>query len=202
LLLAAALLTKEYTSIHFAPLSNQNRQQNLKPMLTITSRSSKMFVVAAGLVAVLTMMTTVASSISPNDVMGDWKIIELYDDQNQPVEIPTPPSDDGFVLHLVGTDNTPTSTLSLYTKIGNNIGGSVEFVDDESTTTDQRTQSIHIGPMRSTMMMPPPELYKLEQFLTKYLASSTTIKLNDEGDELVWLGDGRIVCMNVAKAAV
>ena len=55
---------------------------------------------------------------------------------------------------------------------------------------------------KALMMMPPPEIYSLEQYLTKYLSTMDTLKLNDEGDELIMLGSGRIVCQNVAKAAV
>jgi len=151
------------------------------------------------------------ASLKPEEVMGDWKLVELYDDQNQPVEIPdaSPSSSDrdGFVLHLTkkqgddgDDDNEDGTTLSLFTKIGNSMGGIILLVDDNANGDNEQT--IKVGPLRSTMMMPPPQIFALEQYLTKYLSTMDTLKLNDDGDELVMLGSGRIVCQNVAKAAV
>eukprot|EP00529_Nitzschia_sp_RCC80_P036119 CAMPEP_0113456290 /NCGR_PEP_ID=MMETSP0014_2-20120614/8811_1 /TAXON_ID=2857 /ORGANISM="Nitzschia sp." /LENGTH=163 /DNA_ID=CAMNT_0000347739 /DNA_START=119 /DNA_END=610 /DNA_ORIENTATION=+ /assembly_acc=CAM_ASM_000159 len=152
--------------------------------------------------------TTTTASLTPDEVMGDWKLVELFDDQNEPVEIPDAPSDDGFVLHLTekqgagdgDNDDDDGKTLSLYTKIGNNMGGIMLLVDDETNSNNEQT--IKVGPLRSTMMMPPPQIFALETYLTKYLSTMDTLKLNDDGDELVLLGTGRIVCQNVAKAAV
>lgn len=139
--------------------------------------------------------------------MGDWKLVELYDDRNQPVELPS--SSEGFVLHLVKKEikdeqdpeqQEGAKTLSLYTKIGNSMGGVLSLVDDSANL--EKEQTIKVGPLRSTMMMPPPELFAVEQYLSKYLGAMKTLKLSDDGDELIWMGTGRIICQNVAKAAV
>ena len=182
----------------------------------IKKRISTAITAAAATTMMMVMMmsaSTTEASLTPDEVMGDWKLVELYDDQNQPVEIPDAPSDDGFVLHLTkkqqeqqsgggddDDDDDDGKTLSLYTKIGNNMGGIMLLVDDE--TNDVKEQTIKVGPLRSTMMMPPPQIFALEQYLTKYLSTMDTLKLNDDGDELVMLGSGRIICQNVAKAAV
>lgn len=159
----------------------------------------------------LLMTTPTVSAATTADLskyMGEWKLTELYNDQQEPVEIPS--SSEGFVLHLLGKEddvdgsNSNANSLVLYTHIGNNLRTTVEFVDDNNDDggDDDDEDSIKIGMIASTMMMPPPEMYALEQYLSTYLPSMTSIQVSGDGEELVLMGAGRIVAVAVAKAAV
>ena len=53
--------------------------------------------------------------------------------------------------------------------------------------------SVQVGPIMSTMMMPPEDIFKLEQFMSKELPKMTKIYLADDDNKLILEGAARTV---------
>ena len=105
---------------------------------------------------------------------GDYLLTELYNENHVAVAIP---SDQDFRLSLVSDDVTNqqgsmSSSYSFRIKIGNSMGASM-------TVTDESNTSVKFGPVVATRMMPPPELFKVENGLFQVLPEASSIKLND-----------------------
>lgn len=99
---------------------------------------------------------------------GKYLLQSLYDDHGAALSIP-----DGAFTLSIEHDANEKGRYNFGLKIGNNMGGSMT-VDDEG--------GVKIGPMRSTMMMPPPAIYALETELNKIMPALTTVAL--EGQKL------------------
>jgi heat shock protein HslJ len=96
---------------------------------------------------------------------GDYKIVEVLDAEGNSINIPSEGSD-RFNLHM---ESTTGNAYQFGLQVGNSLGGRMT-IDGEQVT---------IGQMRSTMMMPPPEVYKLEMALSSMFPKMTSISLVD-----------------------
>lgn len=90
-------------------------------------------------------------------------------------EIPIPAGD--FILRM-DPSKTDVNQYNLGIKLGNSMGASakVSELDDESSSED----AITIGGVRSTMMMPPPEIFRVETAMSDLLPAATTIALESD----------------------
>jgi META domain len=118
---------------------------------------------------------------------GKYSLSEVFDAKEEPVQLPVGRFD--LQVAPVESDGAETESETIRyrynLKIGNMLGGSFEM----TRTTNVLTK---MGPMRSTMMMPPQELYALENKLNKMFPAVTVLDL-EEG-KLVFKGsEGSIV---------
>jgi heat shock protein HslJ len=118
---------------------------------------------------------------------GKYSLSEVYDAKEEPVQLPV----GRFDLQVAPVENDGEETESdtiryrYNLKIGNMLGGSFEM----TRTTNELTK---MGPMRSTMMMPPQELYALENKLNKMFPAVTLLDL-EEGKLAFKGSEGSIV---------
>jgi heat shock protein HslJ len=70
-------------------------------------------------------------------------------------------------------------------KVGNSMGGSATVTPSTNQSEDDK---IAIGRLRSTMMMPPPELYRVEVTLSDLLPSATNIQIQEDNGLLTIKG--------------
>jgi META domain len=118
---------------------------------------------------------------------GKYSLSEVFDAKEEPVQLPVGRFD--LQVAPVERDGAETESETVRyrynLKIGNMLGGSFEM----TRTTNELAK---MGPMRSTMMMPPQELYALENRLNKMFPAVTELDL-EEG-KLVFKGsEGSIV---------
>jgi hypothetical protein len=110
--------------------------------------------------------------MSSTSYPGSYRLTSVYESGNK-INIP----DGDFRLKIEGTEDP--NKFSFGIKIGNSLGSSFTVVPG--------TNKISVGMVRSTMMMPPPEILALEQTLPKILPTINTTNLRDES--LILEGD-------------
>jgi hypothetical protein len=116
---------------------------------------------------------------------GSWELQEAFDTEMAHIHIP----DGSFRLQLYA-DSGDDNIYDFDLKVGNQLGGRLAIIGETETETGH---TVKIGPIRSTMMMPPEPLFKLETALSALLPSMNTIKL--QGDTLTLEGTkGKLVC--------
>ncbi|KAL3923670.1 MAG: hypothetical protein SGILL_001525 [Bacillariaceae sp.] len=154
--------------------------------------SLKSFFIAVAAAAIL-FMTTVNAEIS--SYVGVWKVTEVYDssDRTTPRELPT--TGGPFVFKFALNDKSPTDTLSVGVKIGNQMRTSILILDEEDSTA-----SIKVGLLMSTQMMPPQDQFQFEMFLSKALPKMTTMSLDDAQQQMLLVGEARMVLQAVDTA--
>lgn len=132
---------------------------------------------------------------------GSYKLVSITDADLAPIAIP-----DGSDFKLTlkpAADFTTSGTYDLQLALGNRLGGRLTLTDEDEATPDSGSkQAVRIGPIRSTMMMPPPEIFKLEMALSDILPDAQTIELQPgqggSGALLVLQGaKGKLVCEQV-----
>jgi len=110
---------------------------------------------------------------------GKYRLSEILDAQANSKELPAKDfeavikEDDEFLRFSVKIGNVMRTKIAL-------IGESIE-----------ESQKVKVSGVLSTMMMPAPDLFEVEKFLSKTLPTVTTMKL--EGDKLTLSGDGAAV---------
>ena len=126
--------------------------------------------------------------------VGRWKIVETYDEQNQLVTLP----EGDFYLQLAESDNSADNFLSAYIKVGNSMRSRITFLGESSSGIGD---TISVGAVMSTMMMPPDSLFRLETYFTNTLPKMNLIEKEtvDGTTQLIFLGQGKIVCEETAE---
>lgn len=130
-----------------------------------------------------TLVLTMADKAS---FVGKWKLIEAYDEEFQLVTLP-----EGDYVFDLKDEDSQSDNLVAYIKIGNNMRSTITFLDE----ADQG-DNITVGGLRSTMMMPPEPLFRLESFLSNSLPKMNLVQKEtaDNGTLMVFTGMGKIVC--------
>eukprot|EP00539_Tryblionella_compressa_P006340 CAMPEP_0178762348 /NCGR_PEP_ID=MMETSP0744-20121128/16486_1 /TAXON_ID=913974 /ORGANISM="Nitzschia punctata, Strain CCMP561" /LENGTH=158 /DNA_ID=CAMNT_0020417003 /DNA_START=170 /DNA_END=646 /DNA_ORIENTATION=+ len=134
------------------------------------------------------MMASAMADITA--LVGEWKVAEIYDTLNdlEPRELPT--STGGpFVFKLTPKGNDE-DTLILATRIGNSMRTSINVLNDDAATGNS---NIKVGLVIGTKMMPAPDLYELETFLSEALPKMDTMTVSADGQEMVMTGTSKIV---------
>eukprot|EP00978_Attheya_sp_CCMP212_P012428 scaffold31041_cov56-Attheya_sp.AAC.3 len=122
------------------------------------------------------------SKHEPGSYGGDWKLEKCLTGPELG-EFTLPPDHD-IILHFKGE----LPKLQFSAKVGNNLGCSIEIVGK-----GEGFDKIEVGPIMSTLMMPPPELVEVEQLLfqslpTLYkmiLSSDTSLVMTGTTTELI-----------------
>eukprot|EP00538_Stauroneis_constricta_P014224 CAMPEP_0119557628 /NCGR_PEP_ID=MMETSP1352-20130426/9245_1 /TAXON_ID=265584 /ORGANISM="Stauroneis constricta, Strain CCMP1120" /LENGTH=122 /DNA_ID=CAMNT_0007604765 /DNA_START=169 /DNA_END=537 /DNA_ORIENTATION=- len=89
-----------------------------------------------------------------------------------------------FVFTIVESDEDDHLGISF--KIGNSMSSRIEVL-----STEGNSATVKFSIIRSTRMMPPPELRGVENFFSKNLPQMTTMTV--EGDTLTIAGSGEVV---------
>jgi hypothetical protein len=135
------------------------------------------------LIAFLTL--NIAMAASP--FVGSWNLVEIYSENMTPETLP-PGS-----YHFKIQEQDPEH-LQLNIKVGNNLGSSITLL--EGSDNNASFQKVRIGGVRSTMMMPPENQFKLETYLSNMLPKITSITIVDD-TTLILEGEGKIVCQQL-----
>lgn len=104
---------------------------------------------------------------------GTYRFTKIYDTTVGEVPIPN----DGIYTIQMSPSSTIVNQYDIGIKVGNSMGGSATITPSANHGVEDQ---ISIGGLRSTMMMPPPELYRIEVALSDLLPSSTTIQMEDD----------------------
>jgi hypothetical protein len=118
------------------------------------------------------------------DYSGTYKLTDGYENGNQ---IIIPPADIGeeFRLDIKATDDP--KEYSFHIKIGNSLASSFKVNGDDSGTV----QSISVGRVRSTRMLPKPPLRELENMLNRILPTMNKISYSlSDSSQLCLLCEG------------
>jgi hypothetical protein len=136
---------------------------------------------------IIIMVFATPSATELSSIIGDWKVVQIYDSPTgtEPLDLPT--TGGPFIFHFVGKVDS-TDSLSFYTKIGNTMRGDVQF------TSDSSSNGIQFGPILSSRMMPEASQFMLEMYLSQYLPKMTTLSVSGDGQQLILIGEGRIIC--------
>jgi heat shock protein HslJ len=119
--------------------------------------------------------SSMAATVSTHHYEGLYRLTHIVDTTVGEVPIPS----DGTYTIQMRPSTTGLNQYDIGIKIGNSMGGSATITP--STTTNQDMEdAITIGGLRSTMMMPPPELYRIEVALSDLLPSATSIQIEND----------------------
>lgn len=105
---------------------------------------------------------------------GTYVLQEATNENNEPVHVP---GHFDLVLRSEGKDGDEDGSYGMSLRIGNALRARVRI----SESSAGGPEAIDIGPIMSTMMMPPENLFKLEQFMSHALPEMTTIELGQDG---------------------
>jgi hypothetical protein len=121
-----------------------------------------------------------AMAVSP--FVGTWKLVETYDEDMHQVDLPG----GSFSFKIKETEES--NRLMLAIKVGNQMSAPI-FLEGDGESSPQ---SISFKGMRSTMMMPAENLFKLETYLTNTLPKMDSMSI--ENEILTFNGEGKIIC--------
>jgi hypothetical protein len=129
------------------------------------------------------LLLNLAMAVSP--YAGSWQVAEAFDESFEAVTLP----EGTFFFNIEEKEDDP-KVLILHVKVGNSMRTQVTLLDNNK---------VEIGGLMSTMMMPTEPLFRLETYLSNTLPKITTLELihsNEyRGDQLVFGGQGKIVCL-------
>ena len=130
--------------------------------------------------ALLVLLSAMAASCV--NYAGTYKLSSAFEN-GSPVHIPP----GNFLLQVREADTPNVYPFGI--KIGNSLGSTFSVSGDDDRT-------VAVGLMRSTMMMPPPDMFELEKALSRIMPTLTSIQL--EEDHLVLEGDNAVLSFQVA----
>jgi hypothetical protein len=112
---------------------------------------------------------------------GTWELSEMLDAESNSKPLP-----EGRTF--VRIEEVNEGQLKIFVKIGNNMRSTITLKGGDSP----ESQEVSFGGVMSTMMMPAPELYEVEKYLSKTFPTVTKMEIKE--DKLVFNGDGTIIC--------
>merc|ERR1712157_71978 len=119
---------------------------------------------------------------------------QITDGSGSMVNIPSPGNFAAQISEMDG-DEDGKALYSFGIKIGNNLRTSVTMITSVENN-DSQEKTIEVGPVMSTMMMPPRELFDLEMFLSDALPKSDRLELKEEEDDVTML---RLVLLDTSS---
>jgi hypothetical protein len=125
--------------------------------------------------------------ITKNPFLGDWKLERLLVGA-EPSALPLP-DPHNMVATIKQQATTTAVVLDVSLKIGNIMSCPITLVSDDhdsdntACTSTPTTVNVTVGGVRSTRMMPPPELRRVELELSQGLPTMTNMKLIDDDDD-------------------
>jgi hypothetical protein len=160
-----------------------NKNKNMKSILSSLSNNFCLRIIIGVIITIVAARTSLSSitmssaaSSSGNNAsqfVGEWKLKEIRDDNDNPRKIPTSSNNgEPFILTL-GEPGDDNKSLNLHIKIGNSMWASIEFLDNSGGS------KIRVGNVLSTLMYPGKELMGLERLLSEYLPRMVLIEKKD-----------------------
>jgi hypothetical protein len=122
----------------------------------------------------LLLLSFLSFTMATSSFVGEWNLVEVYDENDALVTLP----DGSFVMKIEEKDE---KSLKFNFKIGNGLRGRIQLQDDGSVT---------LGPIMSTMMMPPEPIWKLESFVSNALPKVTSMVIMETDASLEMQGEG------------
>jgi META domain len=119
-----------------------------------------------------------AKSMALRNYEGLYQLTKVIDDIVG--EIPLP--DGEYTIRIVPAKGV-VNQYDISIKLGNSMGASAVVSDSDNGSLED---AVSISGVRSTMMMPPPELFKVEVAISDVLPAATSIDL--EGNLLLIKG--------------
>lgn len=111
---------------------------------------------------------------------GVYQLQEALDENSVAVNIPGK-------FNLVLRSESDETNYEMSLRIGNALRAHVQITSNEE---GGGADELKIGPIMSTMMMPPEDLYRLEQYMSKSLPTMTSIEFGVDDEKLTISGDG------------
>jgi hypothetical protein len=146
---------------------------------------------------ILMAFTIVNAEIS--SFVGNWMILEVYDTVTSPSPRELPTSAGPFIFKFLINEQNPSDTLNVSFKIGNIMRTTLKILDDDEASS---SATIEVGLLMSTQMMPAQDQFQFEMFLSKALPKMTDMILDDAGEEMILIGDSKIVLQAVDTSDV
>jgi len=127
-----------------------------------------------------------------NNYEGLYRLSQLFDDQMGEMSLP----DKEFKVKMdLDAKAAVPNIYNMGLILGNSMGALVTVSDSNEDDKD----AVKIGPLRSTMMMPPEDVFKIEMALRDILPASTFIHLEQNDDMLVIEGPkGKMHCTRIS----
>lgn len=136
-----------------------------------------LFTIVVSTASLMHCSTGSMQAASAQSYDGLYRLTKIVDTTIGEVPIPN----DGIYTIQMRPSTTGSSDIAnqynIGIKVGNSMGGSATITP---TAKNCGEDEVSIGGIRSTMMMPPPELYRIEVALSDLLPSATTIKMEDD----------------------
>lgn len=134
--------------------------------------------------AIAVFLSLLVSAMAVSNYEGEYRLIKVIDTEMG--DIPVPKGE--FKIQMQPGKIANQYDMSI--KLGNSLGTSVTVSD---YADDAKKDAVTIGGVRSTMMMPPENIFRVEVALTNMLPAATLIFL--ENDLLAIEGPkGTIMC--------
>lgn len=134
-------------------------------------------------VLLLNLIAVTALGVNMTNFDGVYKIYKLLEGEapnRQEISLPSP----DFVVRLQAKNETASQQYRLMIKLGNRLAGDATI--SESAIAGRDAFALD-GPMVSTRMMPPPEIYAVEQVVLRIVPEIELIYF-DKDDKLVLQG--------------
>jgi hypothetical protein len=131
------------------------------------------------------LVLNIAMAASP--FLGDWTVTEAYGENREVITLP----EGSYTFKISEGDDA--ESLKLTVKVGNSMRTRITLLEPQQ---DDGSQSISVGGLMSTMMMPPAALFRLETYLSDIMPKMESMQV--VGENLVFEGEGKIVCVNQA----
>uniref|UniRef100_A0A7S2H1Z7 B30.2/SPRY domain-containing protein n=1 Tax=Helicotheca tamesis TaxID=374047 RepID=A0A7S2H1Z7_9STRA len=175
------------TAFHLSPAS----VSNFRPCLHVDGMATVAY--EAPELIPTTMIRDTSSSIDTKSFDGDWEIKQCFlgpelGEYNIPEE----------VLPILSLMEIPAEAgFRLSIKVANKMNAKIALTEgekDAKKTQDDGFTKITIGPVMSTMMMPPPDVYDFEKYLNESLPIFTKMIVSENGDLIMSGPTAEIIC--------
>lgn len=125
-------------------------------------------------VFVLLILQT-ATIMAMTNYAGTYKITQLVDATSGEVPLPNTIQQNRFKVQIQ-PNGSEENSYSLSMVIGNSMGGYLTVVSGSG-----ENDSVTIGPIRSTKMMPSEDVYRVEAAVINIVPATNSISLSSDG---------------------
>ena len=134
------------------------------------------------LVLLLSLIAHPLTIMAASPFVGDWDLTQTLDEESHQRALPP---EQNFQFHI---EEHMEGLLTLSTRLGNTMRTKITLKGGASP----ESQQVEIGNVLSTMMMPAPEVFEVEKYLSKTLPTITKMEIRD--GQLLFEGKGTVVC--------
>mmetsp|Transcript_18580 Transcript_18580/g.21351 ORF Transcript_18580/g.21351 Transcript_18580/m.21351 type:complete len:132 (-) Transcript_18580:67-462(-) len=127
-----------------------------------------------------------SSSNDDNKYNGDWLLQKAFVGPEL-TEFPLPTAK----KYILKISTTEEGSYNLLIKVGNTIRTSMKVLGKDD---DNLFDKIQVKPPMSSRMMPPPELFELESYLTTSLPTFFKMIVSDDGNLIMTGETSELIC--------